>query len=272
MSLAAACSGRPGRSTLAALALIGLAAALPIVLAPAGRSAGAAIDRCAVPADLAELDAPLPHTAARLRAGRPLTIVALGSSSTEGIGASGPEWSYPSRLAAWLRARFPGMSIRVVNRGIGGEMSAQMAARVDRDVLTEHPDLVIWQLGTNSILHDLAPQNEIGVARSVIARVQAAGADIMLMDLQYAPRVLLHGRYHEMLRVLAAVARSADVPLVHRFAMMRHWAEDGTMPLPVMLAKDRLHMSDTSYDCLAQQVAREIAAADSPSLALAAHP
>lgn len=271
MSLATACSGRPGRSTLAALALIGLAAALPILFAP-GRSAGTAIDRCAVPADLTELDAPLPHTAARLRAGGALTIVALGSSSTEGIGASGPQHSYPSRLAAWLQARFPGMSIRVLNRGVGGEMSAQMAARVDRDVLAEHPDLVIWQLGTNSILHDRDPQDEIGVARSVIRRIQAAGADIMLMDLQYAPRVLLHGRYHEMLRVLAALARSADVPLVHRFAMMRHWAEDGTMPLPVMLAKDRLHMSDTSYDCLARQVAREIATAVSPSVALATHP
>jgi acyl-CoA thioesterase I len=273
MNLAAPHSGKSQRRTLAALAVIALAAALPILLAPAGRSAGAATDRCAVPAELAELDAPLPRTTARLRAGGPLTIVALGSSSTEGVGASRPERSYPSRLAALLQARFPGMAIRVVNRGVGGELAPQMAARVDRDVLAEHPDLVIWQLGTNSILHDLDPQNEIGVARSVIARIKTAGADVMLMDLQYAPRVLLHGRYHEMLRVLAAVAQSTDVPLVRRFAMMRHWAEDGTLPLPVMLAKDRLHMSDTSYDCLARQVARQITGArPAASLALAAHP
>ena len=93
----------------------------------------------------------------------------------------------------------------------------------------------------------------------------------MLMDLQYAPAVLQHPRYRDMLHVLAAVADSEDVPLVRRFAMMRHWAEDGTMTLPVMLAGDRLHMSDASYDCLARHVAQSIAAADEePSLALVA--
>ena len=42
------------------------------------------------------------------------------------------------------------------------------------------------------------------------------------------------------------------------------------MTLAVMLSADRLHMSDTSYDCLARQVARRIAGAvEEPSLALA---
>ncbi len=78
------------------------------------------------------------------------------------------------------------------------------------------------------------------------------------MDLQYAPAVLVHAGYREMLHVLSGVARSEDVPLFRRFAMMRHWAEDGQMALPVMLAVDRLHMSNASYDCLARQVARSI--------------
>jgi acyl-CoA thioesterase-1 len=261
------------RHTLAALALIGLAAALPILVAPGGRTAGAAIDHCAIPAELGSLSAPLPRTAERLRLGQPLTIVALGSSSTEGIGASRPERSYPSRLAALLQAQFPGVPIRVVNRGVGGEMAPQMTARLERDVLAEKPDLVIWQLGTNSVLHDHDPTDEIDVARSAIERIRAAGADVMLMDLQYAPGVLLHGRYREMLRVLAGVARSEDVPLIRRFAMMRYWAEEGTMSLPVMLAADRLHMSDTSYDCLARQVARTLLSTrDEPTLAFAPHP
>ena len=78
------------------------------------------------------------------------------------------------------------------------------------------------------------------------------------MDLQYAPAVLLHPGYRDMLQMLAAIAHSEDVPLVHRFAMMRYWAEDGHMTLAAMLAADRLHMSDASYDCLARQVARGI--------------
>jgi acyl-CoA thioesterase I len=247
--------------TLAALALVGLAAAAPVLLAPGGHSAGAAFDRCAIPPELDGLTAPLPHVAARLSAGLPLTIVALGSSSTEGRGASSPARSYPSRLAAFLKARFPRVRIRVINRGVGGEVASEMLARLDRDVLAAKPDLVIWQLGTNSVLHDLEPADEAEIARNGIERLRAAGADVMLMDLQYAPAVLLHPRYRDMLRLLAAVADSEDVALVRRFGMMRQWAEDGRMSLGVMLAADRLHMSDTSYDCLAQQVGRSIVAA-----------
>ncbi len=129
---------------------------------------------------------------------------------------------------------------------------------------------MIWQLGTNSVLRDLEPMADAEIARQGIERIKAAGADVMLMDLQYAPAVLLHPRYREMLHVLAGVAHGEDVPLVHRFAMMRHWAEEGAMNLPVMLAADRLHMSDASYDCLARQVVRGIAgAAGGPRLAVA---
>ncbi len=127
--------GRHPRRTLAALVLIGIAAAVPILTAPGGRTAGAAIDRCALPAALAALDAPLPRTARQLAAGGPLTIVAIGSSSTEGVGASRPQFSYPSRLAVLLRAQFPGVAIRVANRGIGGELASQVTSRLDRDVL-----------------------------------------------------------------------------------------------------------------------------------------
>jgi acyl-CoA thioesterase-1 len=252
------------RRTWAALLLIGIAAAAPILMAPAGRGARATIDRCTVPSDLAALGAPLPRTAARLAGGGPLTIVALGSSSTEGVGATQPAFNYPNRLSALLRARFPGVPIRVVNRGVSGDMTRQMLARLDRDVLAEKPDLVIWQLGTNSVLHDVGATDESGLARRGVERLKATGADVILMDPQYAPAVLVHAGYRDTIRALANVARSEDVALFHRFAVMRDWAEEGRMTLAVMLAPDRLHMSDASYDCLARQLAHGIVAAIRP--------
>jgi hypothetical protein len=45
----------------------------------------------------------LPHVARQIAIGAPLKIVAFGSSSTEGIGASSPANSYPSRLQVDLR-------------------------------------------------------------------------------------------------------------------------------------------------------------------------
>src|SRR5947208_5053698 len=72
----------------------------------------------------AGLDQTLARTRVQLTRGQALTIVAIGSSSTEGAGASSDAASYPSRLEALLSARFPAIPIRVLNRGIGGEEEA----------------------------------------------------------------------------------------------------------------------------------------------------
>ncbi len=255
----AAPGARVGRSAYAALLIIGLFTAGSATLSPrpAG-TASAAGDRCGVPEDMVTIDRPLPHVAARLLAGGTLTIVTLGSSSTSGTGASRPKYTYPSRLAALLTARFPGLVVRVVNRGVAGEEAPDMAARIDRDVLSERPDLVIWQVGTNGVLDEMDAGMAGDVVRDGIARIKAAGADVMIMNPQYAPAMLQHERYRDMLHVLSAVAYDEDVPLFPRFAIMRRWADDGSVPLNRMVGRDRLHMTDASYDCLARQVAASI--------------
>jgi acyl-CoA thioesterase I len=249
---------RHGRATLGALLLVGLAGVAAVMLAPAGRSASAAADRCGLSEEFTTPERPLPHVAARILEGGTLTIVALGSSSTSGTGASGPQTTYPSRLAAVLAGRFPGVTIRVLNRGVAGEEAPAMAARIDRDVLPAKPDLVIWQVGTNGVLRDDDPIATGDVVQRGVERMKAAGIDVMLMNPQYAPAMLQHAHYRDMLRVLDAVAKDEDVPLFPRFAMMLRWAEEGRMALPVMLSPDRLHMTDVSYDCLARQLAADI--------------
>lgn len=251
-------SARARHGTAAALLVVALAAALPILFSLTGGRADAAINRCHTSDEILSLDQPLPHVAERLAAGRSLTIVALGSSSTAGAGASRPEFSYPSRLAALLATRLPGFAVRVVNRGVGGEEAAAMVKRIDRQVLPEKPDLVIWQVGSNSVLRNTDPEAVMAAVHQGILRIKAAGSDVLLMNAQYAPMLLQHADYHETLHRLAAVARADGVPLFHRAAMMRHWTEDGQMTIATMLAPDRLHMNDLSYDCLAREVSASI--------------
>ncbi len=57
----------------------------------------------------------LPHVASKLVAGQPVVIVAFGSSSTAGFGATSPEFNYPNRLAAQLRRQYPTADITVIN-------------------------------------------------------------------------------------------------------------------------------------------------------------
>src|SRR5882757_882951 len=95
---------------------------------------------CSAAADLARLNRPLARLAHRIAVGDPIKIVAFGSSSTAGAGASSPDTAYPARLAVELRTLLPGHAITVVNRGISGEEVVDMLKRLDTDVLAEKPD------------------------------------------------------------------------------------------------------------------------------------
>ena len=219
---------------------------------------GATADRCHASGGVASFAASLPHVAARLEAGGPVTVVALGSSSTKGAGATRPENSYPSRLAVELGQRLQA-EVRVLNRGVGGDAMGAMLSRIERDAVAAHPDLVIWQAGTNDVLHDDDVAAGAAILRQGVQRLKSAGIDVILMDIQYAPEVLAHDGYRDMLHAIAAVGIAEGVPVFRRFQVMQSWDETGVMPVRAALADDRLHMNDRSYGCLARLLAEDIA-------------
>jgi lysophospholipase L1-like esterase len=241
----------------AAAVLRGIAAATTMLWALAG---AATEDRCAVPADLYRLQYPLPATTARIRAGAPLTIVAIGSSSTAGAGASAPEFSYPSRLQAELAKRL-GVPVRVFNRGVNGEQAPEMLARFDRDVLAERPDLVIWQVGANTVLRRGPMTGYTDLLADGVARMRRAGADVIIMDVQYAPRILQIAEHTDMEKLIDGFGTANKVPVFHRFAIMRYWVNTWDPEFAATLSPDGLHMNDLSYGCLARLLADAIVAA-----------
>ena len=222
---------------------------------------------CVAPPDLARLDYPLRRTGLRIAAGLPITIVAVGSSSTSGHGASSPAMSYPSRLEVELKTLFPRSEIKVINRGVGGEVATDMIARFDEQVISEKPDIVIWQVGSNSVLRDapLAPHSPL--IRDGVRRLKEAGADVILMNPQYAPKVITKHDVEGMVDLIGRAAKEANVDLFQRFAIMRYWRLTEGMPFESFLSPDELHMNDWSYGCVAKLLAGTIAeAAQRPTL------
>jgi lysophospholipase L1-like esterase len=248
-----------GRFLIACLAA-GCAAALAATgLASAELQGVVSAPNCAAPPALSVIDAALDRSAARIDRGQPLTIVAMGSSSTKGTGASSPAMSYPSRLEAELRDRFPKVEIRVLNRGLGGEDVGQEIGRFGQDVFALDPDLVIWQVGTNAVLRrDAFADDEQSIRRGV-GSIQERGIDLILMDLQYAPRVLARPAWSEMERIINETARRAHVGLFRRFEIMREWDHVQQLAPMAMIGPDGLHMTDASYGCLARRLAAALA-------------
>ena len=240
--------------------------------APAAATNAGPPAACNVTLDQVRLDLPLAHTARVLASGKPLKIVALGSSSTYGAGASTSAASYPSRLADELARRFPGHEITILNRGVNGNEAADMLARLDTAVIAEKPDLVLWQVGTNSVLRDKPLQPHAPLLHEGLARMKATGADVVLIDPQYAPRVISKPGCQGMVSLIATAAKAEHVGVFHRFELMRRWRETEQLPFETFVSTDGLHMNDWSYACLAKALGVAIAEAATRPTATAVGP
>jgi lysophospholipase L1-like esterase len=228
--------------------------ALSSSAAPTGRSRN-----CSVTAERDRIRAPLSRTAQKVAEHLPIKIVALGSSSTYGFGASTPAASYPSRLAEELAQRLPDQQITVLNRGINGEEAGEMLARLDADVIAENPDLVLWQVGTNALLRKIPLQpNSL---REGMTKMKRIGADIVLIDPQFAPKYIATPDAERVVSIISAVSAAAHVGIFHRFALMRRWHEIDRLPLDTFLSWDGLHMNDWGYACFAKSIGTAITTA-----------
>jgi lysophospholipase L1-like esterase len=233
-------------------------AATPVAL-PSSPLPPVGPSNCSATAERDRIRGPLSRTAQKIADHLPVKIVALGSSSTYGFGASTPAAAYPSRLAEDLAQRLPDQQITVLNRGISGEEASEMLTRLDTDVIAENPDLVLWQVGTNALLRKipLKPNS----LREGMTRMKRIGADVVLIDPQFAPKYIATPDAERVVSIISAVSAAAHVGIFHRFALMRRWHEIDRLPLDTFLSWDGLHMNDWGYACFAKSIGTAITTA-----------
>jgi acyl-CoA thioesterase-1 len=186
-----------------------------------------------------------------------LRILAIGSSSTQGIGASAPGLTYPAqlqvRLATWL-----GRPGEVDNAGIGGETIAATVIRL-KAALASKPDLVIWQVGTNDAV---IGEDEGSFRASLldgVTAIRTAKIPFVLLDPQYYPGLKDAARYERYVRIIDDTGQDNGAAVFARYAMMKEWEAQSDTLLRAMLSKDVFHMSDRGYGCLAQDLAADLA-------------
>lgn len=206
----------------------------------------------------------VPHAAEVLAKQKKLTIVAIGSSSTTGVGASSAERTYPALLQADLQARYPGAEIKVYNRGGNGEDAAENLWRFERDVRDLKPDLVLWQVGTNYALRSFGVGRFAEPLKTGIGLIRSWGADVVLIDLQYSPWVNLDPDSPAMVATIASVGREEKVSVFPRYKVMKRWVEQDKVPLSSVIILDGLHLTDWAYACFSKSLAISLAAGLGP--------
>ena len=214
---------------------------------------------CSVPPGLARLSIPLESATKAFASRSDFKIVALGSSSTQGTGASSPKMCYPAQLEAELNRRYgPTRKFEVANHGRGGELASDMLARIDSGVLALAPALVIWQTGVNDAIAGVPLDDfRMQLAQGIDA-IRASGADIILLDLQYYPRSERVRGYRDYLQAIWQVGQERGVPVLKRHTYMKHLLDSRRYTAAQILAPDLFHLNDLSYRCLGHMLADAI--------------
>jgi acyl-CoA thioesterase-1 len=201
----------------------------------------------------------LSQLAAAVQAGRPVTILAIGSSSTEGVGASASARSYPAQLEQILQTRWPRAHVTVVNAGVGGETAPRTVERLAERLAVERFDLVIWQVGTNDAIRGEGEPAFRDLVNRGIQLVRHAGPDIVILDPQFFPKIRDPEGYERFVKAIWETAEAGGVPVFSRYRLMKAWSARGEDALLSTLAGDRFHMNDRGYACIARTLSVDIA-------------
>jgi hypothetical protein len=211
---------------------------------------------CKVPEDLRLVELSLPAARNAVTKRRALTILTIGGSSTAGVVAKGEEYTYPARLGAQLRARLPSLQVQVLNRGVKGGTTRARVDRLASDLAETHPDLVIWAPGSTEAGMSEDPGAFIDSLQEGVAAIRSAEADLILIDLQWAPslaRVINLGQYNN---AIAGVAVTEDIAVLRRSELMRRWNDDATLRFDASSTPaKRLADIRRLFDCIAGALA-----------------
>jgi hypothetical protein len=217
---------------------------------------------CRVAEHLVQNAFPLPRASKALEAKR-LDILVLGGGSSMLPGASESK-AYPSRLQNILAQQFPNIAIKVTVDTKSRRTAAEALRIIPRDFATAKPNLVVWQSGVIDAMQGVDPEAFSDTLNKGVETAHAAGADVILMNMQYSPRTASRIALSAYLENMRWVALQREVPLFDRFGIMELWSEFGTFNF--FSATNELDTAERVHDCIARLLADLIVEAANPAV------
>jgi len=159
---------------------------------------------------------------------------------------------YAAMVAAWFSARYPGHSVRFLNRGISGNRTGDLLARWQEDCLDLHPTWVSILIGINDTWRrydagDPTPTDVFEANYRALLSMTAdiVGSHIIILEPFLLPIPPDRAAWREdlgpkiaVVRALAREFNTLFVPLDGLFAAaatqreMAFWLPDGVHPTP----------------------------------------
>jgi len=213
-------------------------------------------DQCDVPQSLLGDEIELSRVTNAFKADRRLYISVIGSGSSALSGPDGAHSAYPARLEDVLKARFAGADVKVVAHVQSKESTATMVSGLEKILSQDKPALVIWQAGTVDALNGVEPEQFRASLDDGVEQIQNAGADVILMNMQYSPRTESMFDVSVYADIMRVVAEQHGALLFDRLAIMHYWNDAGAFDL--YTATKKYDMARHVHNCIGWALASQI--------------
>jgi GDSL-like Lipase/Acylhydrolase family len=231
-------------------------AVLATITLAGGAVAAESAPSCDVTERLISAENDLAHVNTEIKDRHRLDISVVGSGSSALSGPDGARFAYPAQLELALKERLPGNEIKVTAHVPSRQTTADMAAGLPKILSEDHPALVIWQAGTVDALRGVEPDDFRNSLDQGLDAIAAAGADVIMMNMQYSPRTESMLGVAPFADVMRWVAEQRGVALFDRLAIMHYWSDEGTFDL--YAATSGYAMARRVHECIGRALASQI--------------
>jgi GDSL-like Lipase/Acylhydrolase family len=240
--------------------LTALVAAIALNCLPAwGAVAEPQPEACDVPASFLESEIDLTRATNELKDKHRLDIAVLGTGSSSLAGPDGAHFAYPAQLEDALKRQLPGNEIKVTAHVQPKQITANMLGSLDKILADDHPSVVVWQAGTADAINGVETEDFRSSLEDGVEKIQAAGADVILMNMQYSPRTTSMLDVSAYADVMRRVAQQRNALLFDRLAIMQYWNDIGTFDL--YAATKKYDMARRVHECIGRALASQIISA-----------
>jgi len=204
--------------------------------------------------DARVVDTPLPNSASAIQQRKKIKILAIGASSAAVLGTG--RGGTPPLLERILEHTIKGLDVEIINRGFSGELAEAAGERLKIEVALNHPDIVLWQVGTNDAFAQVPVDTFQLSVSNTVRWLKSHRIDVILVGLHYMKQLAKDEHYQAIRASLRRVASSENVLRIGRYEAMEVLARTAQTSGP--LEPQDFGLSETSYNCMAQYIARTI--------------
>jgi acyl-CoA thioesterase-1 len=200
-------------------------------------------------------ETPLPNSAIALQERKKIKILAIGASSTAVLG-----WQRegePPLLEQILERTIKGLDVEIINRGVSGELADATATRLQIEVALNHPDIVLWQVGTNDALAEVPVEAFAASVRSTLKWLKENQIDVILVGLHYMKQLATNAHYQAIRAALQEIAVAENVARIRRYEAVEILGR--TLRAAGRPEPSDFGLTEAGYNCMAQYIARAIA-------------